>query len=938
MSLRKIFLNFLISLGLVGGATAQSPAKSPGASSSAKKPDYPPPAKVLEGYTKLASKSENGKMFYSVWKKGNDHLLAELPKDFRTAKQFIALTVASGEAYAGLQAGEVFVYWKQYGKKLALVEPNLEIRSTGDKESKDSVKRLFTDRVLLELPILTWIPKGGPVIDLDAFLVNEAPKFFGSSASGINRSMFEVKSAKVFKDNIEIGIEAPANGGRLREFHYSISRIPDASKSKYKPRKADPRVGYFTTHYSDYGQFEPGKTRTRYINRWHLEKADAKLKLSPPKEPIKFYIEHTTPIRYRRWVKEGVDLWNKAFEKVGLVGAIEVYFQDAASGAHMEKEPEDVNYNFVRWLNNGIGTAIGPSRVHPETGQILDADIILTDGWIRHWWQQYNEVMPDIAVEGYSPETLAWLHKNPQWDPRVRLAPPSRRQEILDRRANSQMPVLGGHPVGMVDGSVIGDQEYDGLMGRFSQVNGLCQAANCKTHGIALMHMALDIAANKDGGDEGSEKEEKEKKKDEKKEEEQMVDGIPESFIGPLLIDLVAHEVGHTLGLRHNFKGSSIYTYEEINSDEVKGKKPFAGSVMDYIPINIVAIEDGMKGDYGMIDLGPYDLWAIEYGYSFEKDLKPILDRVAEPALQYATDEDTWGPDPLARRYDFGKDPLAYANNQIALAREHRKNLIEKFVKDGESWAKARRGYELTLRTQTRAVSMMANWVGGTYVYRDFKGDTNGRAPIEVVPAERQREALKFVVENAFIDEAFGLTPDMIKYLTVDKWWDMNNAFDDPGWPVHDRILGIQASAMTSLLNPTVLGHVYDNEFRVPSDQDALTLPEVLDTIRSTVWSGLDKNDETIHTARKPFFSSLQRNLQREHVDRLIDLTNPDVASLSPAFRPISDLATDQLTTIKSAVEPVLAKGGLDPYSRAHLRETAKRIDKALNADYVIQK
>jgi hypothetical protein len=143
---------------------------------------------------------------------------------------------------------------------------------------------------------------------------------------------------------------------------------------------------------------------------------------------------------------------------------------------------------------------------------------------------------------------------------------------------------------------------------------------------------------------------------------------------------------------------------------------------------------------------------------------------------------------------------------------------------------------------------------------------------------------------------------------------------------------------MTALLNPTVLGRVYDNEFRVPSDHDALTLPELLETIRATVWAGIDKKDQTIHTARKPYFSSLQRDLQREHVDRLIDLTNPEVVSISPAYRPISDLATDQLTTIRSAIEPVLAKGGLDPYSRAHLRENAKRIEKALNPDYVIQK
>ena len=89
----------------------------------------------------------------------------------------------------------------------------------------------------------------------------------------------------------------------------------------------------------------------------------------------------------------------------------------------MEKDPEDVRYNFVRWLSNNQGTAIGPSRVHPLTGQILDADIILTDGWIRHFDHQFHELLPQLAMEGMAPETLSWLEDRPQWDPRVSFAP-----------------------------------------------------------------------------------------------------------------------------------------------------------------------------------------------------------------------------------------------------------------------------------------------------------------------------------------------------------------------------------------------------------------------------------------------------------------------------------------------------------------------------------
>src|SRR4029077_8691677 len=121
---------------------------------------------------------------------------------------------------------------------------------------------------------------------------------------------------KAFPQNVEIGIEVPVTSGQLRTFHYSISLIPDTTG--YEPRTEDTRIGLFTTGYTDFGNFKPDEVRTRYINRWFLEKADPSLKLSPPKNPIIFYVEHTTPVRYRRWVKEGLLAWNKAFEKVGL--------------------------------------------------------------------------------------------------------------------------------------------------------------------------------------------------------------------------------------------------------------------------------------------------------------------------------------------------------------------------------------------------------------------------------------------------------------------------------------------------------------------------------------------------------------------------------------------------------------------------------------------
>ena len=924
-------------LALLGvQAVAQEPAKV-----EPPKPDYPPSDKVLEGYEKVVTKA-NIKPMYTLWTRQKDgQMFAELPRGFAQKKYFIATTVASGDTYAGLQAGDVYVYWRQYDKHLALLTPMIDYRATGDKEAESSVKRLFTDRVLMEVPIVTMGPGGGPVIDVDAMLVNNPSLSFSPAAVnyGLTRNgVYSIHTAKAFENNVEIAFEVPDNSGVLKILHYSISDIPDSTG--YTPRVADSRVGFFTTTYTDLAKYDDRETRVRYVNRWHLEKADSKLQLSPPKNPIVFYIEHTTPVRYRRWVREGILSWNKAYEKIGITDAIEVYYQDAASGAHMDKDPEDVNYNFVRWLNNDIGTAIGPSRVHPLTGQILDADIVLTDGWIRHYQKQFSESLPKVAMEGFGPDTLAWLADHPEWDPRIRLAPPSMRKSISREIAlQSELP-YAGHPMSKVNTRMLGDDEFDGLVGRSSQVNGMCLAGEGISFDLAVMRMTFDML-QADASDEGVKSEENpEAKKEETKKEEpkpQMLDGMPESFVGPLVAHLVAHEVGHTLGLRHNFKGSSVHTLAEINSDAVKGKQQLSGSVMDYVGANIRLDSGSLQGDYCMSGVGPYDMWAIEYGYTFG-DLKPVLARVAEPQLAFATDEDTGGPDPLARRYDFSKDPLDFAEEQIRLAKHHRERLLTTFIKDGDSWDRIRYGYELVLSLQTRSLSMMSNWVGGAFVNRDKKGDPNGRNPIVVVPVEQQRKALNFVTTNAFKDEAFGLTPELTTALGLDKWSDISSSMmEESTWPIHDRIMGIQASVLTGLMNPTTLKRVYDNETRVPADQDCMTLPEMLNTVTGSIWTELDAKAEGEYSARKPLITSLRRNLQREHVERLIDLTLPG-GSTGAAGRAISSLSAEQLRGIVKKIEAAQAASAdkHDPYTTAHLTQAKERITKALDADYIL--
>ncbi|HZW10021.1 MAG TPA: zinc-dependent metalloprotease [Phycisphaerales bacterium] len=957
---------------------------------------------VSKDFRKVISTADGATSLYTIWVRDKDgQMLAELPRGYERQYHFMAMTVAGGDLWAGLQAGDQYFYWKRYDKRLAMISPNVATRTTGDQESHASVENIFTDQVILDLPIVAMGPGGQPVIDLDELLVENASKFFGRDAAGLNGRLTEVKTAKAFPENIEVGIEGPVTGGNLREFHYSISMIPE--NTGYKPREADTRVGFFTTTYRDLGKFNNDDKWVRYVNRWKLEKADPKLAMSPPKEPIVFYIEHTVPVRYRRWVREGVLQWNKAFEQVGIANAIEVYYQDKTTGAHMDKDPEDRRFNFIRWLSNDISTAIGPSRVDPRTGQILDADVVLTDGWIRAFWYQYNKTLPDIAMEGFSPDTMAWLEANPHWDPRVRMAAPGERDHMLAERARRGVLAYGGHPIAQGDTSLMGDEQLDGLTGRVSQLNGLCMASNGKAMDLAVARMTWDMfqaigldeqrkaepqAAEQDPPEgepqipaavldalkrklaEGEQLEglppeilamlEPEAQPEEPpadptepeapeptpveggdEPEDELIDGVPEWYVGPMLAELVAHEVGHTLGLRHNFAGTSAYSLDEINSEEFKGKKPWSLSVMDYNPHNINMDDETIQGDYAVIDIGAYDKWAIKYGYTpDDKEAEKLAGQSADPNHRYLTDEDTWGPDPYARRYDMGSDPLSYAQQQRELSDALRSKLLDRFVKDGDSWAKARQGYLVTLGMQTKAMSMMANWLGGSHFYRDHKGDENGRAPIGNVSPDRQREALKFVIDNAFYDDAFGLSPEILHHITVDKWLDeggIEEAIEDPTWPIHDRILGIQASALTMVMNPTVLQRVYDNEARIPAGEDAFTMAELLDTLTAAVFTEVNGSPDHKFTARDPMISSLRRNLQREYIQRLIDLSIAGRDG-SAAFRPISDLATYTLRQLSgrmgSATEGPGAKN-IDPYTLSHLSECKARVDRVLDASYI---
>jgi len=886
------------------------------------KKEFPPFEKVSEGFEKVVSTAD-GKSLYTIYVNEKDgRVLGELPRQFERQTYFLAPTLAEG--VPGQQSSAIDGYmlkWKRIGDRLALIQPNLEVRSTGDNESQRSRDEQFTDRVVTDVPIMTMGPGGGPVIDLSALLVDNSRDLF-PFLPRFNGRLKEVASAKSFPQNFELAFRAPAlPTGGLITMHYSWSVLPE--NTGYKSREGDYRVGFFVTPFNDLARVGQDTIRTRYINRWKLEKADPSLKMSPPKEPIVFYIEHTTPIEYRNAVREGVLEWNKAFEQVGIVNAVEVYQQDSRTGSHMDKDPEDVRHNFIRWGSNNQGFAIGPLRADPRTGQILDADVLMNDGWVRASVRIYENVLASMVSETLAPETLSWLDARPQWDPRLQLLPPGERSVKMAERkrmlAESGARPYGGHPIAEAIEQAERTREQGGLWSSTAQT---LHTALCRHGAYRSMDMQMAALGLVDLSHMGS------NGKD--------INDVPDEFVNALIKDVIMHEVGHVLGLRHNFAASTVYDLEEINAEDAEDQ-PITGSVMDYNATNYHYDIGETQGAFFMPTIGPYDEWAIRFGYGDDKAAEEALDEAVNPEHVYHSDEHLSSADPRVRQRDMGSDPLEFVEMELEMIQELRAKILDRAVEEGDSWERTRSAYSSLLGQHFRNVVTAANWVGGSYLSRNVvgQGETD---PVTPIDAADQRRSLELVIDQTFHDESFGLTPELLSKMTVERYFDEGfAAFQvDEAWNVHDTILGIQSSAMTLVMNPTTLRRTLDNEFKIPASKDAFTLAELMQTVSDDVWSELDADERRRHTARDPMISSLRRNLQSEHADRLIDLTLPG-ALPGAASKPISDLAVWHLTRISEKIADTLRGGDslIDPYPQAHLSKTKVKIDRALEAQFV---
>jgi nicotinamide riboside kinase len=609
-------------------------------------------------------------------------------------------------------------------------------------------------------------------------------------------------------------------------FYYSFMPLPEPMQA----RMADERVGYFTVARTDYTTDLNLKSKAHLVKRWRLEKKDPNAAVSEPKEPVVYWLDKNIPEKYREAVSQGVLEWNKAFERAGFKNAMVVKQQQATD----DFNNMDAKHASIRWFTGAdVGFAIGPSQADPRTGEILDADI----------------GMSDVFTRG------------------------ARRAIIED--------------IGRVRGA-------DGE---------LCDHAE---ESARELHYALDLLEAR-----GLEL------------DSPQADALAKAY----LKDVIMHEVGHTLGLRHNFRASTVYDLKQIQDPNFTKVNGITASVMDYTPFNL-AVKGEKQGEYVMSTLGAYDYWAIEYGYKEfangqeEQGLAQLLAKASQPELQYDSDEDAGygsmgGVDPWVNRFDLGANPLDYYKQRMKLSRELWDRLQNMNLASGESYERLTRSFRSGFNQLTRVAPLAAKYIGGVNIRRERAGS---KKPVfDPVSASEQKEALALITKDFFGTESFKFNPELIARLATDRF-ERTEADGSMQTSVVRLVAGVQKEILDHVYSPAVATRLAEVSMKVNDPKETLGLSDVYDTLQNAIWAEAKTGQET---------TLLRRNLQREQLRRMADVL---VKPAGPWPADARSIMRENARQLASLLEKSLTKPGLSKTTRSHYADALDTVNSTLKA------
>jgi len=381
------------------------------------------------------------------------------------------------------------------------------------------------------------------------------------------------------------------------------------------------------------------------------------------------------------------------------------------------------------------------------------------------------------------------------------------------------------------------------------------------------------------------------------------------------MIALIMHEVGHTLGLNHNMKASQLFSPEQLaDADFIKGKA-LTASVMDYAGINLTN-DRTKQGQYYDTSVGPYDEWAITFGYAPFKskdEVENLLTLSTKPENIFGNDaDDMRSPgkaiDPRVMVGDLSNDQIGYSINRFELVNTMMNDIKTKFSKEGESYQELRRAYYLLSGQRAQAANVVSRFIGGVYVDRAMVGQEGGTKPYTPVSLEDQKRAMQALSKYAFAPNAFNAPNDLYNYIAMQRRG--YNFFGGPEDPkIHNQVLTYQKNVLRHILHPNTLQRITDSELYGNKYKLSMFMTDLNKSIFNADIYG------NVNTFRQ--------NLQVEYTNILIDaLTGKQKDRFT---NPSKSMALYNLKNIRAMAAP---SGNIS--SRAHKQHLRTLIDNAL--------
>ena len=805
--------------------------------------------KPKEDKPSIASKTKNCKRIpglFTLFRDTNTGKSYLLIKKNQLDKEFIHFTYTeNGVTDAGFHRGQ-FRGSRIFKIKKHFEYIDFEQQNTGfyfnpnSELSKSSNANISHSSLAYEKIMASDEKTGEYLIDADELFLSEKlhqikPSGFPGNPmafnlGGLSRSKTRYEQLKNYPMNTDLVVRYvfenpyPINGGSEEVtdaratnvvVQHSLIEMP---ADGYKPRFDDPRIGYFSDQVNDMTTTAAVNYRDM-IHRWDLRKKDPAAAKSEPVKPIVWWIENTTPKELRSTIKAAGEAWNKAFEPLGFINAVQVKEQPDTA----DWDAGDIRYNVLRWTSspNPPFGGYGPSFVNPRTGEILGADIML----------EYVFVTNRLVAE-----------------------------KLFEVKKADQHYCEAGH-----------NMHNEMLLG----------AETLRAAG------ASEIEITK--------------------------------LINQSLHYLVLHEMGHTLGLQHNMKASQLLSPAQLKDKNITANS-LIGSVMDYPAINLNG--DVNAVDYCQTAPGPYDMWAIEYGYSLAMDdektegdrLAKILSRSGEKELTFGNDaDDMRAPgkaiDPRVMVNDLSSDAITYGVERIEKVQSLMRGLKNRYT-SGVSWQELRNAYGSLSGAYGQMAGIISRYVGGVYVERVAPG-ANSIAPYTPVAYADQKRAMNALAKYAFAPNAMEIPAEITAYLQPQRrGYNFFGTTEDPKF--HSRVDAMQSGVLDHLLSTSTMlrlsdSRLYGNKYSVG---------EMLGDLTKAIF------DEDLNGNVNTFRQVLQIN----YTERLVAITGLKGSSRHDEISKAR--ATAQLQEISRKLK---SSTGVDKDGKDHRNYVLTLIEKALD-------